>query len=602
MSYSQKSIFACTPATSRGQAAQLGVDPKGENFLYTNGRTVFIRNLANPVIVKEYTGHSANTTVARYSPSGYYVASGDVHGNVRIWDAIQDEHILKNEVKVIADRINDISWDFESKRIIAVGNGKERHGHAFLFDTGSSAGEIGGHSKVINSVSIRQKRPMRAATASDDFTVVFFHGPPFKQKTTIKDHSGFVQGVKFSPDGSNLATVGSDKKLFLYEGEGGEKLVDLSKVVGKDSHNGGIFAVSWSPDSKQLLTSSGDKTVKLWDVEAQKVVQTYEFPDAIENQQVGNLWVGEFLISLSLSGELNYLDPKSNSISKVVKGHQKAITAFAIYDKDNTLFTGSYDGKIYAWRDEGSAASVDGEGHTNQICQMITSNDKIISISMDDTLRNINSETKKFSESFAKTNGLPRGFAMKDDKIFLATTKCIEIIKNDKAIFTLEVSNAPTVIGINSDGSSVAVGSEDSKVTLYKVNGDKLEEEKVITGRSSISAIAYSPDGSLLAVGDAQGKITVYDTSNHEVKISQWVFHTAKVNSIAWSPDGLHAASGSLDTNIYIWSVEKPMKNIAIKGAHQVSVTGVIFLDNDTISSVGQDACVKTWTIKHHQV
>lgn len=140
---------------------------------------------------------------------------------------------------------------------------------------------------------------MRAATASDDFTVVFFHGPPFKQKTTIKDHSGFVQGVKFSPDGSNLATVGSDKKvrdeyllyfyvfncllitismiffikLFLYEGEGGEKLVDLSKVVGKDSHNGGIFAVSWSPDSKQLLTSSGDKTVKLWDVEAQKVVQ-----------------------------------------------------------------------------------------------------------------------------------------------------------------------------------------------------------------------------------------------------------------------------------------------------------------------------------------
>lgn len=44
--YFLESIFACTPATSRGQAAQLGVDPKGENFLYTNGRTVFIRNLA----------------------------------------------------------------------------------------------------------------------------------------------------------------------------------------------------------------------------------------------------------------------------------------------------------------------------------------------------------------------------------------------------------------------------------------------------------------------------------------------------------------------------------------------------------------------------
>lgn len=37
---------------------------------------LFILFMQNPVIVKEYTGHSANTTVARYSPSGYYVASG----------------------------------------------------------------------------------------------------------------------------------------------------------------------------------------------------------------------------------------------------------------------------------------------------------------------------------------------------------------------------------------------------------------------------------------------------------------------------------------------------------------------------------------------
>ncbi len=52
---------------------------------------------------------------------------------------------------------------------------------------------------------------------------------------------------------------------------------------------------------------------------------------------------------------------------------------------------------------------------------------------------------------------------------------------------------------------------------LYKLNEDKLEEKKVITSRSAISALAYSPDGTLLAVGDAQGKIMVYDTSNYEV-------------------------------------------------------------------------------------
>lgn len=68
---------------------------------------------------------------------------------------------------------NDLAWDGESKRIIAVGDGKEksvqpftsdvgairqsqnlfvlvetRFGHAFLVDMGSSTGEILGHSKV----------------------------------------------------------------------------------------------------------------------------------------------------------------------------------------------------------------------------------------------------------------------------------------------------------------------------------------------------------------------------------------------------------------------------------------------------------------------
>jgi hypothetical protein len=63
-----------------------------------------------------------------------------------------------------------------------------------MFDSGSSAGEISGHSKVrsnktttvvvyiiftsqvVNAVAIRHQRPFRAATASDDATIVFYHG------------------------------------------------------------------------------------------------------------------------------------------------------------------------------------------------------------------------------------------------------------------------------------------------------------------------------------------------------------------------------------------------------------------------------------------
>ena len=60
-----------------------------------------------------------------------------------------------------------------------------RFGAVFLWDSGSSVGEITGHNKVINSVDIKQSRPYRLATGSDDNCAAFFEGPPFKFKFTI---------------------------------------------------------------------------------------------------------------------------------------------------------------------------------------------------------------------------------------------------------------------------------------------------------------------------------------------------------------------------------------------------------------------------------
>lgn len=45
-----------------------------------------------------------------------------------------------------------------------------------MFDTGTSTGNITGHSRTLNAVSVRRQRPFGAATGSDDFTVGLHHG------------------------------------------------------------------------------------------------------------------------------------------------------------------------------------------------------------------------------------------------------------------------------------------------------------------------------------------------------------------------------------------------------------------------------------------
>lgn len=66
-----------------------------------------------------------------------------------------------------------------------------------------------------------------------------------------RDHTNFVNCVRFSPDGTKFITVSSDRKGIIYDGKTGNKLGELS---AEDGHKGSIYAVSWSPDSKQVVT------------------------------------------------------------------------------------------------------------------------------------------------------------------------------------------------------------------------------------------------------------------------------------------------------------------------------------------------------------
>src|SRR6185437_6336670 len=145
---------------------------------------------------------------------------------------------MAGDYHIIAGRINDLAWDGDSQRIIAVGDGKERFGHCVTADSGNSVGEISGHSSQINSVSIRQQRPLRAVTGSDDTSLVFYHGAPFKFNTSLRaQHQGFVFGTAFSPDGSVFTSVGADKRIWLYDGRTGEP----KGQIGEGLHTGSIF-------------------------------------------------------------------------------------------------------------------------------------------------------------------------------------------------------------------------------------------------------------------------------------------------------------------------------------------------------------------------
>ncbi|XP_038872291.1 WD repeat-containing protein 1-like [Salvelinus namaycush] len=605
MTYELKHVFASLPQMERGVAKVLGGDPKGNNFLYTNGKSVIIRNIDNPAIADIYTEHPHQVTVAKYAPSGFYIASGDVSGKIRIWDTTQKEHLLKYEYQPFGGKIKDIAWTEDSKRIACVGEGREKFGAVFLWDTGSSVGEISGHSKIINSVDIKQTRPYRLITGSDDNCGAFFEGPPFKFKFSSTDHSRFVNCVRFSPDGNRFCTAGADGQIFLYDGKTGEKLGALG---GAKAHEGGVYAVSWSPDSSQLISASGDKTVKLWDVGTSMALTTFNIGTDVMDQQLGCLWQKDHLLSISLSGYINYLD-KSNPDRplRTIKGHSKSIQSLTVHKNKGRayIYSGSHDGHINYWDAEtGENDCFSGKGHSNLVTKMaVDEADQLVTCSMDDTVRFTSVTKKEYSASnLVKMDVQPKHVSVATGGLTLAV--CIGqvvLLKNQKKVFTLDsLDYEPEAGAIHPGGSTAAVGGADGKVRLYSVQGNTLKDDgKSMEAKGPVTDMAYSKDGAYLAVTDEKKVVTVFTVADDYSVKNDFYGHHAKVVTLAWSPDNEHFASGGMDMMVYVWTVNDADKRLKIPDAHRLHhVSGLAWIDEHTLVTTSHDASIKQWTLK----
>lgn len=168
--------------------------------------------------------------------------------------------------------------------------------------------------------------------------------------------------------------------MVLYEGTEGAKVGEfLDEKCKEAAHDGGVFALTWSPDGQKLATASGDKTVKIWDIASRSLQKyapkfkiglthdfsTIHFGTGLEDQQLAVVWLNKLIVSVSLAGFVNYVDPETWSISKMLKGHNKPITAVALSQDKKFIFTADFEGHIGTLKSR--ALLVDGPDYCKKI-------------------------------------------------------------------------------------------------------------------------------------------------------------------------------------------------------------------------------------------
>ena len=113
-----------------------------------------------------------------------------------------------------------------------------------------------------------------------------------------------------------------------------------------------------------------------------------------------------------------------------------------------------------------------------------------------------------------------------------------------------DTSNYITSIRWMGDGSHVAIGSSDAKISLWDVT--KKAKVRTLAGHAArVSALAWN--GHMLSSGSRDSNIFTHDVRVAKHHLATLNTHTEEICGLTWSPDGSQLASGGNDNLACVW-------------------------------------------------
>jgi WD40 repeat protein/serine/threonine protein kinase len=155
---------------------------------------------------------------------------------------------------------------------------------------------------------------------------------------------GLVWSASFSPDGSQLVTVGGDNA----------RLWNISRTQPPDRESqvliphGSVACASFSPDGRYVVTGSWDNSARIWNARTGKAERKLEGHAGSVNSAVFSP-DGRFVATGSSDGTAILWDAQSGKSLHAFRGHEDAVQSVAFSSDGKNILTASHDITARIW-------------------------------------------------------------------------------------------------------------------------------------------------------------------------------------------------------------------------------------------------------------
>jgi WD40 repeat protein len=249
--------------------ASCGED-KSIRIWQTNLDTLKSANPGEACIAVLEDGQSRTIRCVEWSPSNRKLASASFDGTVAIWERQEESYAnweMVTSLEGHESEVKAVSWSANENYLASCGRDKKVWIWEQL-DEGEfeCVAMLDGHTQDVKSVRWHPTELLLFSCSYDNTIRIWEEvGDEWISSASMEGHDSTVWGLCFNPDGTEMVSVGDDKKVVFWTNQTNsahdEWTVNYS-VHG--AHRYPIYSVDWNEDGSHILSTGADDAIVLY--------------------------------------------------------------------------------------------------------------------------------------------------------------------------------------------------------------------------------------------------------------------------------------------------------------------------------------------------